>query len=138
MSPVITILTYDTSVFDYPTNDLKLHIARFSDQTIISAKFEMRDGKFFITTLFERNGIEFQATAELISAMQPPRLQVQWGESADYFDFQEEPIMVTNVISIIGPIIMLLYNVRSISGNAATDTEFTHALNVVDSFHDVS
>ena len=133
MSPIITIISYGRRIFNYQTPRLYLHIASFSDQTSISCNFEMRNGKFFILSLFHQYGMpEVQVTAELISDMQPPEsLQVQWDTSESSFYAQEEPIMVNILVSIRGPTISLLYYVRWVSDNIATDDTFTHAFNYV-------
>jgi len=137
MSPIITIPPYDSHVFNYATRIRYVHIASFSDQTSISSNFEMRDGKFFITSLFHQYGMqEVQATAELVLDMQPPEsIQVQCATSENDFEIQAAAIMVNILISIHGPTITLLYNVcwftNWLHDTVSRDTMFTHTFNYV-------
>jgi hypothetical protein len=127
MTPSITPVYYDSKSC-YSSN-IERALARISGNTSIFGKFELDGDKFVITTIFRPYGMpEVQSTTELVSTMQPHEsIQVQCAKSADAFDPQEEPTMVTILISIRGPTTTLLYNVRWISDNVATDAEFTHA-----------
>jgi hypothetical protein len=139
MSPIITIPFYDnpSHVFNFENRIRYVHIASLSDQTSISVKVEIRNGKLCITSLFHQYGMqELQATAELIIDMQPPEsIQVQCATSENDFVIQGAAIMVNILISIHGPTITLLYNVcwytNWLRDTVSTDTMFTHTFNYV-------